>query len=69
MPFFDFKCEKCGHRFTVRVSNEDKSKVTCPQCGADQPRQIFTSFAIGKSGSMPEPGGNCDGCAQRGGFG
>ncbi|NPV26319.1 MAG: zinc ribbon domain-containing protein [Firmicutes bacterium] len=70
MPFFDFKCDSCGHRFTVRVSNQEKEKVTCPECGASHPRQIFTPFAIGgKSGSVAGPSESCSGCNQRGGFG
>lgn len=44
MPFFDFKCEECGHEFVKRVSNEEKSSVKCPQCGNTKVKQLLSPF-------------------------
>ncbi len=38
MPSYTFVCERCGLRFTVRMSYEeyDRRAVTCPRCGSAQ---------------------------------
>lgn len=65
MPFFDFKCERCGHEFLKRVSNEDKGSVKCPQCGHNRVRQLLSPFfAPGSrlSESSNTPSDACRGC-------
>lgn len=54
MPTYDFKCNSCDNRFTVRVSMQDRHKVKCPSCGQGKPTQLFTSVNILGAGS-----GNC----------
>ncbi|GAW93044.1 FmdB family zinc ribbon protein [Calderihabitans maritimus] len=56
MPSYDFRCEKCGHDFTVRVSWREKDKVKCPVCGSSSVKQLFTSFTLLTGGS----GGACN---------
>ncbi|MGE5397486.1 MAG: FmdB family zinc ribbon protein [Chitinophagales bacterium] len=70
MPFFDFKCEKCGHVFNIRVSNADKDKVRCPECDHAKVRQLLSPFYSpgGKSlvpvrSKLPD---SCAGCGQAG---
>lgn len=46
MPAYDFKCEACGKEFSVRVTVEDRDKVTCPDCGKDSVRQTFSACNI-----------------------
>jgi putative FmdB family regulatory protein len=45
MRSFDLKCRECGHHFHVESESawveEDKH---CPECGADEVRQIFKSY-------------------------
>lgn len=71
MPFFDFKCRECGHEFNIRISNQDKDKVRCPQCGTGQVRQMLSPFFTpgsgkgtpGKRERLPD---GCAGCNQAG---
>ncbi len=68
MPIFDFKCRECGHQFDLMISNAEKDKVKCPQCGAFNPSQLFSPFNTAKSGpavSRPMADG-CNGCAAAG---
>lgn len=70
MPFFDFKCEKCGHQFTVRVSNDEKSKVKCEKCGHPRVIQLLSPFfspgSKTASSTRAFPGPNCEGCSGAG---
>lgn len=64
MPFFDFKCEKCGHEFEVRVSNAEKDKVKCPECDHPRVKQLLSPFfSSGSRTSSPVRTGLPDGCA------
>lgn len=55
MPSYDFKCSRCGHKFTVLVPMDEKDKVDCPQCRSKEVTQLFTGFGIGKGS-----GSSCD---------
>ncbi|NLV15924.1 MAG: zinc ribbon domain-containing protein [Syntrophomonadaceae bacterium] len=70
MPFFDFKCEKCGHQFNKRVSNEDKAAVKCEKCGHSRVIQMLSPFysSSPKTSSAGNPGlpGGCAGCSHFG---
>jgi|Deesub1362A_J573_1020465.scaffolds.fasta_scaffold04562_6 putative FmdB family regulatory protein len=50
MPFYDFKCRKCGKSFTVFASIRDKDKTRCPECGSGDVIQEFKSINVGTSG-------------------
>ena len=40
LPLYEYKCEKCGHRFE-KIEKHNASEVKkCPKCGAKAPRQI-----------------------------
>ena len=40
MPLYEYKCEKCGHRFE-KIEKHSASEIKkCPKCGAHAPRQI-----------------------------
>lgn len=71
MPFFDFKCEKCGHEFNVRVSSEEKSKVKCEKCEHPRVVQLLSPFFSQGGKSSPSSrnsgfSGNCGGCSHVG---
>ena len=36
MPVYKFKCKKCGNRFELAesISQHDKHKEQCPECGS-----------------------------------
>ncbi|MBD3336420.1 MAG: zinc ribbon domain-containing protein [Candidatus Eisenbacteria bacterium] len=48
MPSYDYKCEKCGRRFTkvLTVSERDRGKVKCPKCDSTKVRQRVTGFSV-----------------------
>ena len=50
MPLYDFRCDTCGHRFSVLVAVNDREKVTCPRCGSRYVHQLITGCGI-RSGS------------------
>ncbi|NLT19962.1 MAG: zinc ribbon domain-containing protein [Syntrophomonadaceae bacterium] len=68
MPIFEFECKDCGQKFDLMISNADKDKVKCPQCGTGNIKQLISLFNSSGGGSkysnLP-PG--CAGCAQQGG--
>jgi len=40
MPIYEFACNKCGHRFEIKLSFNDK-EPKCPQCGGSVKKIIF----------------------------
>ena len=64
MPIFDFKCQECGHKFDLMVSNANKEKVQCPQCGAVNLQQLISSFGTAKAGNGKSD--SCFGCGAAG---
>lgn len=68
MPIFDFECRSCGHKFDLMISNAEKDKAKCPQCGAMDLKQLLTSFFSStaspvKTAPIPEA---CSGCGAAG---
>ncbi len=55
MPTYDFRCKKCGHKFTVFTGVFERDRVTCPECKAGEVEQLVTGCNV-KSGSGPECG-------------
>ena len=42
MPYYDFRCEQCGKKFTEKQSFEEfdqHKRVKCPKCGSTKVRQ------------------------------
>ena len=50
MPIYEYQCEDCSCRFELRKSFNDKSAVTCPQCGGNA-RRVFSPVPIIFKGS------------------
>jgi len=46
MPSYEYKCLDCGHQFltVLTVSEHDKEKPPCPECGSKRVEQLFGSF-------------------------
>lgn len=59
MPVFDFECKKCGNKFDLMISNKDKDKVKCPQCGSPEIKQLISLFATPSSGSSSDSCASC----------
>lgn len=46
MPFYDFRCQQCGHPFTVRATFQEKDAglhPECPVCQAQETQQVLTA--------------------------
>ncbi|MBE3589133.1 MAG: zinc ribbon domain-containing protein [Thermoanaerobacteraceae bacterium] len=55
MPIYDFRCEDCGHKFTLLMGISERDKVTCPRCGSKKVSQLITGCAV------QVKGGGCGG--------
>ena len=41
MPVYEYKCQKCSHRFELKQSFNESSTVACPKCHGETCRIIF----------------------------
>ncbi|MBE6930726.1 MAG: zinc ribbon domain-containing protein [Ruminococcaceae bacterium] len=48
MPFYDFKCRRCGTTFNVQATIEEKenNKIPCPGCGGRDLERVYESAGI-----------------------
>ena len=46
MPSYDYRCGKCGKRFSVvqRISEHGGRPPACPKCKSRRTQQLFTPF-------------------------
>ncbi len=50
MPIYEYECRECGGKFDLRRSiAESDNEVKCPECGAENPRRVFSVFAMSPS--------------------
>lgn len=40
MPFFDYKCDHCGHTEEKLVKQQEKDNIECSKCGKITTRQL-----------------------------
>ena len=46
MPIYEYQCETCESKFEVLEGvNADNKELKCPDCGALEPKKVFSSFA------------------------
>jgi putative FmdB family regulatory protein len=50
LPIYDYRCDECGHRFSVVQSWSDAPIDKCPNCGK-RPRKLIVAPAIVFKGS------------------
>jgi len=48
MPFYEYKCDTCGHQFEVMQRISDEPLTACEACGAEVRRLIFPSALVYK---------------------
>jgi putative FmdB family regulatory protein len=48
MPFYDYQCNECDHRFTVRQSFNDAHEAVCPKCDTEAERRFSTPAIVFK---------------------
>jgi putative FmdB family regulatory protein len=46
MPTYDYKCGKCGKKFTVvqRISEHKRRAPACPKCKSRNTEQLLSAF-------------------------
>jgi putative FmdB family regulatory protein len=72
MPFYEYECSHCGHRFEVMLSmsgrDEEEKRLACPECATPRPRRMISNFCSGVSGGFSGRGsGSPPPCSSGGG--
>ncbi len=50
MPVYEYKCNKCGEKFELRLGFfHNKKSIKCPNCGDNEPERVFSSFSTDSS--------------------
>lgn len=72
MAYFDYYCDKCEKQFEIQCGmSDDRSNVSCTECGGHDVRRVFTSIVMAKKsgGSSVTVGGgggsSCSSCASK----
>ncbi|NLT73531.1 MAG: zinc ribbon domain-containing protein [Chloroflexi bacterium] len=65
MPFYEYRCQQCGHLFEQYVRSLFSSATeACPKCGSTESKRVVSRLgAYSRSGSAASAGG----CAPSGG--
>ncbi|MCW1429739.1 FmdB family zinc ribbon protein [Novosphingobium sp. JCM 18896] len=50
MPFYDYNCLSCDHRFEVLQKLSDPAPARCPACGHERVEKAVSAPAIQSSG-------------------
>lgn len=51
MPIYEFRCEKCGHRFERWQKMSDSDPDQCPACKADAVERLISAVGFRLKGS------------------
>lgn len=46
MPFYDYKCKKCGEAISLVMSFKEKEtrKIECPKCKSEDVKPVYSGF-------------------------
>jgi putative FmdB family regulatory protein len=44
MPIYEYRCQKCEHRFEEYLSTSDKPVPPCPECKSKKVERIWSSI-------------------------
>lgn len=65
MPTYDFRCNQCGHRFSLLTSISGRKDAHCPECSSPEVTQLLTGFFFarpgGNNGAAAGTGSSCSG--------
>lgn len=64
MPTYEFRCNECGHTFSVITNWSKKGEVTCPSCQAQDLKELFGNYRFCTTGGST----NGSGCTSSSGF-
>ena len=48
MPFYDYRCERCGDFRDIRPMSQSALPQACPACGQASPRRLSAPFLAGQ---------------------
>jgi putative FmdB family regulatory protein len=51
VPFYEYRCNSCGHRFEVLQRMSDEPVTVCEQCGEEAAERVLFAPAIHFKGS------------------
>jgi putative FmdB family regulatory protein len=69
MPFYDYRCEDCGHEFEEQRPVAARDEAECPGCRGRRVRRLVRAVArLSGAGGGPSGGASCS-PAGRSGFG
>jgi putative FmdB family regulatory protein len=51
VPFYEYRCNSCGHRFEVLQRMSDEPVTVCEECGAEAAERVLFAPAIHFKGS------------------
>lgn len=51
MPFYEYACQPCRQKVTIRHGMTDSSTHCCPVCGSTELTRLISQVAIVKSGT------------------
>lgn len=51
MPFYEYRCKACDHRFEVLQRMSDEPVSVCEECGAEEAERVLYAPAIHFKGS------------------
>jgi putative FmdB family regulatory protein len=46
MPTYEYRCDKCGKRFSMvhSISQHGRKRPACPKCKSAKVEQVFSAF-------------------------
>ena len=45
MPIYEYKCNKCGEKFELRLGFfHNKKSIKCPKCSSEDPERVYSPF-------------------------
>lgn len=59
MPYYDLRCEKCQHEFTIKASIQARTdgSLRCPDCSSDELATVYKKVNV-----LKYKGKDCDVC-------
>ena len=49
MPIFEYRCSDCNSTFELLKSNNNDSRVTCPECNSSNNKKLFSPFSTSQT--------------------
>jgi putative FmdB family regulatory protein len=69
MPFYEYRCQACGHEFEAMQKMSDAPLTDCPECGAAQLTKLISAAGFQLKGGGWYKGGSGDKAADGAGAG